>query len=382
MIGKKTFSLGITLALAASAPLAHAGDDIDSRETNAIAEQSLATTTSEYDGRYHHARALAVEGSQSVLGRTKTWMSNMQTWIDGWVGILAFSDLKNDISFDAFESQLTTKLGAQATLLVQLQTEAAAIKQFGSDVLTEVSALKPVAVGPESQTYAGIVSTLMAQEQQLVAMIPEVSGTPSSKLSTLVAVDKVSRDGITAHMKAALLARARYPLQSAMNEVSSLLIAEKILDPLLARITDGYGKMNKYLLASAPFHADAAITGARKDCADFTAALTTAGGPAGYMATSKSQGTNMCSGIESLYASVKASSAGVRAKQVNLYMRGEKTKLAGVCTAANPSPACERLALLAALTRDNILAMDDAHLQFVEMGWSTAMDRALATKGP
>src|SRR5713101_4869478 len=113
---KRVVSLGFAVATSVVTSFTFAGDTPDNagREQTAIKVLSVANIVAEQDGRYHHARALAVEGTDSVSARVNAWLGKEQGWIDGWAKTLAFADLKEDLPYNVFQENLTHMLDGQS----------------------------------------------------------------------------------------------------------------------------------------------------------------------------------------------------------------------------------------------------------------------------
>jgi hypothetical protein len=99
--------------------------------------------------------------------------------------------------------------------------------------------------------------------------------------------------------------------------------------------------------------------------------------PAKYVAGAKVKVGKYCDGIEALYQNLAGDPSITKADYVGAYLDGEKTQLAATCKNPKSGPACEKLALIAALPAADLAKMSDAQLRFVELGWSAAMDRAV-----
>ncbi len=372
-------SAGVVVALAFASSLTHAGDDVAIQEKAAIARLSLANIVSEQDGRYIHARGLAVDGGTSVDARVKAWLMSEQAWTLGWTRILAVADCNADIPFAQFMAQLAQMLDDQSKALVQLTDESAAVAKLANDALAVMGRAEAIPSGPEAQPYAAVIASLAARQTELRAMLNQIAVLPGQKLARLADVDALSRRGILAHMKSALVARAKYPLQQALADVAALLSSEQIIDPRLTRIQNAFTAMNGYSAGLAYFHAVDAIGPARALCADTRAQLTKLTQPAKYVADSLGAANNMCDGIEQLYAGVTGDTSVAPSDYVSAYLSGEKTRLAPVCGAASTRPACQKLSLIASLTDADLAKMSAAELHLVEIGWSESMARALET---
>jgi hypothetical protein len=80
--------------------------------------------------------------------------------------------------------------------------------------------------------------------------------------------------------------------------------------------------------------------------------------------------------MENHYQSLTTIGVG-NADLVAAYIENDKPALTPVCrNAANPPVNCEKLATIAALEATDYAGMDDAHLKFVEYGWSDNLDAA------
>jgi hypothetical protein len=371
-------SLGLSAATCALTSITFAGDQPDTaaREQAAVHTMSVANLVNDQDGHYRAARALAVEGDLSLTGRVNSWLTKEQAWVAGWTKVLAYSDLKDDVPYGAFQDQLTALLNAQSQMVVDMQADAAKIAQLATDAKATLGSSKPIPKYPETAQYQNIIDALSQRRTELGSMIDTVSVIPGQKMARIAQIDDASRKAVVAHVKAALVAKAKYPLQTALNDVTALLNAEKLVDPALMRITSAFTKMNGYNANLAYFHAAGAIGAARQDCSDVNATLATLTAPAKFVTGSKAKVQNLCSGIEKLYGDLANDTTITHDQYVSAYLSGERTKLPTVCAAASAGPACEKLALLASVKDSELASMSDAQLALIELGWSAAMDRA------
>jgi hypothetical protein len=377
---KKLLSIGLAVSTTAIASLTFAGDAPQTeqqREQKAVRIMSVANAVADQEGRYHHARALAVEGSSSISARANAWLAKEQAWIDGWTKALAFADLNTDIPLSVFQENLAHMLDAQSRAVVSLQAEAVKITQLGTDASAVMATSEKIPSGPETVSYDPIVAALTSRQGELRSMIATVSALPQQKVAGLASIDDASRRAIAAHVKAALLAHAKYPLVQALADVNALLAAEKVADPALARLEAAFTAMNDYNANLAYFHADGAIAPARKLCSDTKAAMAPLSAPKAFVDAANVNVDKYCSGIEKLYVDLTGDTSVSHADYVSAYLGGEKTKLKAVCAAASAGPACEKLALIASVSDADLTKMDDGQLRFLEMGWSAAMNRAL-----
>ncbi|WP_394825915.1 hypothetical protein [Pendulispora albinea] len=346
------------------------------REQASIARFSAANVMAERHGRYVQARAMALDGAGSVSARTGAWLEKTQNYIVEWTKVLALADLRANIPYAEFESQLTKELDEQSKTLSELGEEAQRIGKLADSALSLIA--NPEAIPPfaESAQYASVLDTLPVREQEVRTTLTEVGQTANARLERLGTVDTNSRKAVIGRLKVALLATGRYPLEQTLSQVDALLAAEKVVDPILARLNQGFTKMNGYNVNLAYFHAVQAIGPLRQDCASAETALNGMSSPASFISAAKTRRQQLCSGIEQLYTSLTGDTSITKAEYVGEYLTTEKTRLGAVCPRTVSSPPCEKLALLAALSPADLGKMDDARLQFVELGWSEAMDRA------
>jgi hypothetical protein len=371
-------SLGLSAATCALTSITFADDQPDTaaREQAAVHVMSVANIVNDQDGHYRAARALAVDGPASLTSRTNDWLSEEQAWVSGWTKVLAFSDLKDDLSYSAFQDQLTKMLNAQSQIVVNMQADAAKLATLAVDAKATLGTPAPIPKYPETAQYQGIADALTQRRADLGSMIDTVAAIPGQKMARIAQIDDASRRAVVAHVKAALIAKAKYPLTQALNDVTALLNAEKLVDPALMRITSAFTQMNGYNAGLAYFHAAAAIGPARQDCANVNATLATLTAPASFVSASKAKVQNLCTGIEKLYGDVANDTTITHDQYVSAYLGGEKTKLPTVCANPSAGPACEKLALIASVSDADLAKMTDPQLALLELGWTAAMDRA------
>ncbi|WP_394840301.1 hypothetical protein LVJ94_25790 [Pendulispora rubella] len=358
--------------------LTRAGDqDPLERERASVARMSAANLVAERHGRYIQARAVATESSGSAQARTEAWLGRMQGWIEGWLKVLALADLKDDVPYSVFEDNLTKLLQGQSDELTALGIEAQSITQLANTALNYIATPADIPNVPDMASYQDTLNLLVRREGELRAMLNDVGHTAENRLEKLGQTDGTSRKAVYGRLKAALLAKGRYPLDQTLAQVDALLSAEKTVDPILARLNGGFTRMNGYNANLAYFHGMEEIVPARKDCTDARTAISKLSSPAGFVSKSKTRVEQLCTGIEKLYADLTGDASITKAQYVGEYLRTEKTRLPTVCPRDVSSPACDKLAVLAALSATDLGQMDDARLRFVELGWSEAMNRAL-----
>ena len=375
-IKRITTSLALAFATIGVPATTYASDDPAKVESDSVARLSAATVVSNRHGRYLQARAIAEEGGGSVRGRTTTWLGDMQAYIEGWTMALALADLRTNVPYAAFEGELTRTLQQQSQKLAGLSDEAGRIGALAEAALTLIDKPAAIPAYAEAGQFQSTVDTLEAREGELRTMLQEVGQVASSKTAKLGDVDTLSRKAVVGRLKVALLANGRYPLDETLTQVNGLLLAEKAIDPTIARLTTTFTKMNEYNANLAFFHAEQAIAPARADCASARAAMN--GLPAStFVNDAKARVGQLCDGIESLYTSTTGDASITHAGYVGEYLRTGKTKLPSACPSTVSSPACEKLSIFASLLPADLAKMDDAHLRFIELGFSDALTRAL-----
>jgi hypothetical protein len=348
------------------------------REKNAIDAMQSANAMSVRDGKYVQVRDLLLKGNGSIKAKTEAWETGTQQWMAGWMGILGLMDLKDDVPYSQFESTLTDLLNKQATQIVTLTTTAAAVQKQG----TEALALLGNVPGPASNTYPNVdnykqvIDGLGTREVDLKSAITDISAMPNGKIATLRDVDTRSRIAIIARLRAALLAKGKYPLEQTIKAVQELLDAEKVVDPLLAQAGKTENDLDRYALNFQIFHLLDAILVGRQECTDGRTALAGISGATKYVAAGKARLEQLCTAMENHYQSLLSLGA-KNSDLVAQYINTDKAALATVCqSGANPPVNCERLATVAALADTDYQSMDDAHLKFVEYAWSDNIEAA------
>ncbi|WP_434390082.1 hypothetical protein [Melittangium boletus] len=354
-----------TPGLAAAA----AGDDFAQREERAVRAYSSAVDQSQRHGRYRQARALFLSQPGNVSARVEAWEKATQQWTLGWYKVMALADLQKNISYAQFESELQQLLRTQSDGLLQLSHDAKAVKAAADTALDLLGPVNTASVPPELGQYASVVQALTQRENELRTAITQVAQIPPSRMARLEALAQTSREVVLTKVRIALLKNGRYPLEQTLAAVQALLNAEKVVNPVLAALTRAENDMNRFALNLQVFHVEESLTQSRALCASSQATLAPLTTPAAYVAQARSRATQLCSAIES-HASNLLSYGIPKADLVYESIAVEKASLTGLCKTTQAPVACEKLAVLAALTLTDLKAMSDTKLRFVEYGWS------------
>jgi len=355
-----------------------AADDPAAREKTAIDAMQSANAMSVRDGVYRQARDALLAGSGSITTKLEAWENGTQQWITGWTAVLALADLRDDIPYAAFESALTTQLGNLATELTTLTQLAAQLKAQGTEALAGLGSVPgpPATSYPGVTPYAQVIAAMGAHESDLSAALTGMSTMADARIATMQDIDTRSRVATVARLRAALLARGRYPLEQTIAAVQQVLDAEKIVDPLVVQAGKIENDLDRYALNFQIFHLLDTIVVGRQTC---SAARTTLAGVTGatrYVTAARARLDQLCTAMENHYQSLTTLGVG-NADLVAGYIENDKPALTAVCgNAAIPPVNCEKLATLAALEAADYAGMDDAHLRFVEYGWSDNLDAA------
>ncbi|WP_257452579.1 hypothetical protein [Archangium lipolyticum] len=345
------------------------------REAKAVRAYTAANAASQRHGHYRQARDLFLSGERSISARTEAWEQSAQEWVVGWFKVMALADLQKDIPYAEFEAELQGLLREQSDGLLQLTNEAKAVKASADMALDLLGPANTEPVPPELSEYATVLQSLSQRENELRLALSQVGQIATSRLPRLETIANDSRLGVLARVRIALLERARYPLEQTLASVQALLTAEKVVDPILAKLTQAENDMNRYALNLQIFHVEESLTQARALCMSSQATLATLTSPASYVAAAKARATQLCTAIEG-HATGLLSYGIPKADLVYEFINVEKASLGAICKIANPPVACEKLALLAALKLTDLQAMSDAKLRFVEYGWTEQFEAA------
>lgn len=373
---------GARLALAAAVVFLGgatlAADDPAVREKTAIDAMQSANAMSVRDGLYRQVRDTLLTGAGSIKTRLEAWETGAQQWFAGWMGVLGLVDLKDDVPYATFEATLTTQLGALASQLVTLTQQSAQLRAQGQEVLAQLGTVPgpPAASYPAVAPYKAVIDSMGAHEVDLAAALTAMSTLADAKIATMQELDTRSRVAVIARLRAALLAKGRYPLEQTITQIQQLLAAEKVVDPLLVQAARVEGDLDRYALNFQIFHLLDAITAGRQQCATARNTLDGVAGAARYVTAARARLTQLCTAMENHYQSLTTLGVG-NADLVAAYIENDKPALVAACrSAATPPVNCEKLATLATLEAADFAGMDDAHLKFVEYGWSDNLDAA------
>jgi hypothetical protein len=296
----------------------------------------------------------------------------------GWMGILGLVDLKDNVPYATFEAALTAQLKAQATQIDALTRQAAQIKAQGSEALARFGN----APGPGADSYPGTgpysaaIDGLVGRETDLKAALTTMTALADSKIATMRDLDTRSRVAILSRLRAALLAKGRYPLEQTLAAVHQLLDAERLVEPMLAEIARRENDLDRQALNLQIFHVKDGVVVGNQHCADGQAALNSVTGAAGYVAASRTRLNQLCAAMEDHHQSL-VSLGMSNAELVAFAVDSDKPVLQSACV-HNPRPAisCEQLATVAALEASDYQSMDDAQLRFIEYGWVDNLEAA------
>jgi hypothetical protein len=359
---------GVTLA---------AGDPVQ-REKTAIDAMQSGNAMSVRDGVYRQGRDALLVGNGSIKTKLEAWEEGTRQWLSGWMAVLALADLRDDVPYATFEAALTTQLGTLATELTTLTKLSAQLKTQGTEALARLGSVPgpPASSYPGVDTYQSVIDGMSAHETDLSAALTGMSMMADQRMATIQDLDTRSRIAVIARLRAALLAKARYPLEQTIAAVQQVLDAEKVVDPLLVGAARIENDLDRYALNFQIFHLLDTIVVGRQSCAT---ARTTLGGVTGatrYVTAARARLEQLCTAMENHYQSL--TTLGVsNADLVAAYIENDRPGLTAVCrNATNPPLECEKLATVAALEAADYADMDDAHLKFVEYGWSDNLDAA------
>jgi hypothetical protein len=295
-----------------------------------------------------------------------------------WMGILSLADLKDNVPYATFEAALTAQLKAQATQIDTLTRQAAQIKAQGTEALVRFGNAPGPGSGsyPGTATYSQVIDGLVGRETDLKATLTTVTTLADSKIATMRDLDTRSRVAILSRLRAALLAKGRYPLEQTITAVRQLLDAEKVIDPLLAAAAKMENDLDRQALGLQIFHVKAGIVAGNQHCATVQAALNGVTGAANFVTASRTRLNQLCAAMEDHHESL-VSLGMSNAELVAFAVDTDKAALQGACVrSAKPAIGCEKLATVAALKEVDYSSMDDTMLQFVEYGWTENLDAA------
>ena len=232
---------------------------------------------------------------------------------------------------------------------------------------------------PQVDTYYPLIDGaggMRARETEIAAAVNAMALMPDAKTATMRDVDTRARVAIVARLRAALLARGRYPLDQTITAVQQVLDVEKVVDPVVAQAARIENDLDSYALNFQIFHLLDGIVVGRQQCAAGRTALTGVVGAARYVTVARARLEQLCTAMENHYQSL--TTLGVaNSDLVAAYIENDKPALRTLCvTASSPAVSCEKLATVAALQPADYAGMDDAHLKFVEYGWSDNLDAA------
>ncbi len=355
-----------------------AADDLGVREKTAIDLMQSASALSIRDGAYLQARDALLTGTGSIKARLETWEAGMQQWMTGWNGILSLMELRDNIPYTSFEAALTTQLNLQATRLLDLTKQATQIKAQGADALAILGPVpKPAASSyPGAAPFATAIDSLGSREVELSAALTTMSTMADARSATLREVDTTSRIAIITRLRAALLARGRYPLDQTIQSVQQLLDAQRAVEPILAEATKLEQALDRQALNFQIIHARDTILVARQRCTAGQAAINVVTGASKYVTASRARLNQLCTAMENHHSSITGLGL-PDADLVAAYIDTDKVALTSVCkTSARPPVNCERLATLAALDASDFQSMDANYLRFVEYGWAENLEAA------
>ncbi|MFY0582279.1 hypothetical protein ACN28S_55585 [Cystobacter fuscus] len=348
---------------------AAAGDDLAVREEKALRAYNAATDQSQRHGRYRQARALLLTQPGNLTARVEAWEKATQQWVLGWYKVMALADLQKDIPYTQFEAELQQMLRTQHEGLAQLSHDAKGVKASADVALELLGPANPGTTPAELGEYVSVIQALTQRENELRTAITQLSAIPTSRMARLETLAQTSRQVILARVRVALLKNARYPLEQTLASVQALLTAEQVVDPVISALTRAENDMNRFALNLQIFHVEESLAQARTLCSSSQAKLAAITSPAAYVAQARSRATQLCSAIEA-HASGLISYGIPKADLVYEYITVEKASVRTICKGAQPPVACEKLAILAALTPADLQSMNDAKLRFVEYGWS------------
>lgn len=355
-----------------------AAGELPQREKTAIDAMQSANALSVRDGVYRQTRDSLLVGNGSIKATLEAWENGTQQWLAGWTGVLGLVDLRDDVPYATFEAALTTQLGNLATQLTALTKLAAQLKTLGTGALAGLGSVPgpPVSSYPGVDAYGSVIDGMAAHETELSAALTGMTAMADARMATMQDLDTRSRVAVMARLRAALIAKGRYPLEQTMTAVQQMLDAEKVIDPMMVEVARMENDLDRYSLNLQMFHMVDSMAVGRDMCG--TARTTMAGmtGATRYVTAARARLDQLCSAMENHYESL--TTLGVsNADLVAAYIENEKPALTAMCrNATSPPIECEKLATMAALEAADYAGMDDAYLKFVEYGWSDNMDAA------
>jgi len=373
--------LALTVAVVFLGGATLAADDPAAREQAGIDRLQSANAMSVRDGVYRQVRDALVTGTGSIKVKLEAWEAATQQWIVGWTAVLTLADLRDDIPYATFEAALSTQLDSQTARLASLIELATQLKAQGTEARGRLGTVPgpPGSSYPQVETYYPVIDGpggMTARETELAATLDAMAMMPDAKTATMHDIDTRARLAIVARLRAALVARGRYPLEQTIAAVQQLLDVENVVDPVLAQAARLENDLDRYALNFQIFHLLDGIAVGRQQCAAGRATLAGATGATRYVTAARARLEQLCTAMENHYQSLTTLGVG-NSDLVAAYIENDKPALRTVCqTAAAPAVSCEKLATVAALQPADYAGMDDAHLKFVEYGWSDNLDAA------
>jgi hypothetical protein len=375
---KSVVRLSVTGAILLVGAISLAAEDPVARENNAIDMMQSANSVSVRDGQYLQVRDLLLSGSGGIKAKLETWETGMQAWMTGWNTILGLMQLQNNIPFSTLEAQLTSQLNTQATNLDTLIRGAAGLKKQGIDAVAILGALPK----PASSTYHNVdaykpvIDGLGARETHLGAALTTMANLADSKMTAMRQIDTDTRVAVVNRLRASLLRTGRYPLEQTVKAVQELLDAQKIIEPMLADTRQIERDLNRNALKLQIFHATDNIAIGRAKCTEVNTALNNVVGATAYVNSARSRLNTLCANAEAHLQSL----TGLGKSNTQLVAESVSSVRGGLVTvcknAARPPTQCDKLANLTALQSTDFSEMDEAHLRFVEFGWSDNFEAA------
>ena len=355
-----------------------AADEPAQREKTAIDSMQSANAMSVRDGVYRQTRDALLVGNGSIKTKLEAWEDGTRQWLTGWTTVLALADLREDVPYAAFESALTPQLATLATQLTTLTKLSAQLKTQGTGALAGLGTVPgpPASSYPGVDSYRSVIDAMSAHETDLSAALTGMSTMADERMATIQDLDTRSRIAVMARLRAALLAKARYPLEQTIAAVQQVLDAEKVVDPLLIDAARIENDLDRYALNFEIFHLLDTIVVGRQSCATGRTTLAGVTGATRYVTAARARLEQLCTAMENHYQSL--TTLGVsNADLVAAYIENDKPALTAVCrNATNPPLECEKLATVATLEAADYADMDDAYLKFVEYGWSDNLEAA------
>lgn len=370
MLGLLCWSLPLTNARA------NDSKEISEKITKAVELSNAVTEVERRFGRHAEARKQYVGEVNNLVSRVKSWQESTLEWTTGWFEVFAWADLDEPVDFSEFEETLNELVEKQHLKFDELVETSDHLRERLEEVRRLVDHGQFPGKKAALRSYRPVYDAFEELEQDLAQKLSRVSTTLNARLEELGRVNGVSTRVVLAHLNKALIEKKSYPTRESLNRVKALLKERDQVDPIVAKVLRAEAQASKAALHLHLFGLERVAKEGEALCSEGRKQLAALQGGGTQTIDATQRLNTLCDSIEQHHdslVSIGFSPADLVYEMINV----EKHELDSLCVnSESPAQECDKLAVIAALSRQAIGDMSRDELAFVETEWTDNLKRA------